>query len=160
MFLDADVVLQDNFLEKALKEFERRNLDVAGIPLDPQTSKKMIKFFFDYFYNYPIKRLEKFVPCGSMCFLIKKKLHQKIKGFNEEVKINEDYDYIRRAAKNGRYGSLRKTKISVSLRRFYKDGWVKVILKYLLAELHYYFLGPVKSDVFYYKFGHYKSKGS
>jgi len=26
------------------------------------------------------------------------------------------------------------------------------------AELHYHFLGPIKSDIFNYKFAHYKSK--
>jgi glycosyltransferase involved in cell wall biosynthesis len=158
LFLDADVILPENFLEKAVREFERRNLYVASIQLDPQTSKRIIKFFFNRFYNYPVKKLERFLPYGAMGYLIKKELHQKIKGFDEKIKLCEDHDYVRRAAKLGKFGVLKGVKISISLRRFYKDGWLKVILKYTSAELHYHFLGPIKSDIFHYKFAHYKSK--
>jgi len=156
LFLDADVILPEGFLEKAVKEFNKRNLDVASVLIDPQTQKKMIKFFFDYFYNYPIKKLEKFIPYGAMGYLTKKNIHQKIRGFDENIKIAEDHDYVRRAAKFGKFGVLKEVKISISLRRFYEDGWLKVILKYIFAELHYHFLGPVTSDIFSYKFGHYK----
>jgi len=160
LFLDADVILPEKFLEKAIREFEKRNLDVASIQLDPQTSKRIIKFFFERFYNYPVKKLERFLPYGAMGCLIKKELHQKIKGFDEKIKLCEDHDYVRRAAKFGKFGVLKGVEISISLRRFYKDGWLKVILKYIFAELHYHFLGPIKSDIFNYKFAHYKSKKS
>ena len=158
LFLDADVILPKKFFKKAISEYNKRKLDVASIPLDPQTSRKIIKFFFDRFYNYPIKKLERFLPYGAMAYLIKKELHQKIKGFDEKIKLAEDHDYVRRAAKLGKYGVLKNVKISISLRRFYKDGWFKVLLKYMSAELHYHFLGPIKSDIFNYKFGHYKEK--
>jgi glycosyltransferase involved in cell wall biosynthesis len=158
LFLDADVILSEKFFEKAIREFNRRNLEVASVQLDPQTSRKMIKFLFERFYNYPVKKLERFLPYGAMGYLIKKKLHQKIKGFDEKIKLCEDHDYVRRAAKFGKFGVLRGVKISISLRRFYKDGWLKVILKYMSAELHYHFLGPIKSDIFNYKFAHYKDK--
>lgn len=158
LFLDADVILPEKFLEKAIREFNRRNLEVASVQLDPQTSRKMIKFLFERFYNYPVKKLERFLPYGAMGYLIKKELHQKIKGFDEKIKLCEDHDYVRRAAKLGKFGVLKGVKISISLRRFYKDGWLKVLLKYMSAELHYHFLGPIKSDIFHYKFGHYKSK--
>jgi len=158
LFLDADVILPKKFLEEAIREFDKRNLDVASIQLDPQTSKRIIKFFFERFYNYPVKKLERFLPYGAMGYLIKKELHQKIKGFDEKIKLCEDHDYVRRAAKFGKFGVLKNVKISISLRRFYKDGWLKVILKYTSAELHYHFLGPIKSDIFNYKFGHYKGK--
>jgi len=158
LFLDADIILPKKFLEKAVREFDKRKLDVASAQLDPQTGRKMIKFLFERFYNYPIKKLERFLPYGSMGYLIKKELHQKIKGFDEKIKLAEDHDYVRRAAKIGKFGVLKEVKISISLRRFYKDGWMKVLLKYTSAELHYHFLGPVKSDIFDYKFGHYKEK--
>ena len=159
LFLDADVILPDMFLEKMVKEFERKNLNVASILIDPQTSKKKIKLFFDYFYNYPVKKLEKFFPYGMMAYLIEKNLHEKIKGFDERIKLAEDIDYLRRAAKFGKFGVLREVKVSFSLRRFYQDGWAKVILKYaILGQLHHHLLGPIKSDIFNYKFAHYKGK--
>ena len=156
LFLDADVVLPKNFLKKILTEFKKRKLDVAGATLNPQTQKKMIKFLFDFFYNIPIKKLERFLPFGAMGILAKKVIHQKIKGFDEKIKLCEDHDYVRRAAKIGKFGVLKSAKISVSLRRFYKEGWLKVILKYVFAEFYYHIFGPVKSDIFHYEFGHYK----
>lgn len=154
LFLDADVILPRDFLKRALREIQRRKLAVASPALEPRTEKKIIKFLFKYF-NAHIKRLEKFLPYGAMGIFIEKSIHQKIKGFDEKLKIAEDHDYIRRAAKIGKFGVLREVKISISLRRFNQDGWMKVLLIYLLAEIHYHLLGPVKSNIFNYKFGHY-----
>lgn len=155
LFLDADVILPENFLEKALTEVRERKLDIASPALEPQTEKKMIKFLVDYFYNIPIKKIEKIFPLGAMGILVKKALHQKIHGFNEKIKIAEDHDYVKRAAKIGNFGVLRKVKISISLRRFYQDGWLKTGIIYLLAGIYSNFGGGIKSDIFKYKFGHY-----
>jgi len=155
LFLDADVILTENFLEKAMAEVRERKLDIASPTLLPQTEKKMIKFLVDYFYNIPIKRIEKILPFGAMGILARKSIHNKIRGFNEKIKIAEDHDYVKRAAKSGNFGVLRKVKISISLRRFYQDGWLKTGIIYLLAGIHYNFWGGVKSDIFKYKFGHY-----
>ncbi len=155
LFLDADVILPKNFLEKLLTEAKKRKLDVASLMLEPQTEKKMIKFLIECFYNIPIKKIEKILPFGAMGILVKKAVHQTIGGFNERIKIAEDHDYVKRAAKVGNFGVLRDVRISISLRRFYQDGWLRTGIVYLLAGIYYNFGGTIKSDIFKYKFGHY-----
>ncbi|MCX6719717.1 MAG: hypothetical protein NTV36_01230, partial [Candidatus Staskawiczbacteria bacterium] len=55
-------------------------------------------------------------------------------------------------------GIIKSTEIFVSDRRFRTDGWVSVGIRYFLCELHLIFLGPVKSNIFNYKFDHYNNK--
>jgi len=43
----------------------------------------------------------------------------------------------------------------VSVRRLDKDGRLNISVKYLAVEAHLIFLGPIYSDVFNYKFGHF-----
>jgi len=79
-------------------------------------------------------------------------------GFDEEIRLGEDHDYVRRAKAIGKFGILRLGRVSSSVRRFEKDGWLRTYLKYLLAELYMILFGSVKSDVFKYRLGHYKEK--
>ena len=155
LFLDADVILPEKTFGKILEEFNRRKLDIATFCLLPSKKNKMSKFFFTFFYNLPITSLEKVLPHAAMGILIKKSLFEKLSGFDEKIKLAEDHDLARRAGKLGKYGILKSTKLFVSDRRFKKDGWLKTGSKYLFCEGYMIFIGPVKSDIFKYKFNHY-----
>ncbi len=156
LFLDADVFLpRKDFLSKTLNEFKERNLDMATFTLVPIRRKRGPKLFFDFFYNYPILFMENFLPHAAMGILIKKSFFDKLKGFDEEIKVSEDNDLARRLAKIGKFGILRSVKLFISDRRFRTDGWIKTALKDLAAECHTIFIGPIKSDILNYRFGHY-----
>ncbi len=157
LFLDADIVLPENFFGRTLGEFKTRNLDIGSFGLLPIKENKLYHFLFQYFYNLPIIMLEKILPHAAAGIMIKKEIFEKAKGFDEEIKIAEDHDLVRRGIKFGRYGILKSAKIFVSDRRFRQDGWLGTSLKYVFCEFHMIFLGPVKSDIFKYKFGHYKN---
>lgn len=158
LFLDADMTLPENFLEKVLKEFKERNLDIAGFLMDPLTRNNFLKFLFNLFYNWPVLALARVLAHAAQVILVKKNLHQKLKGFDETIKLAEDHDYAKRAKKIGKFGIIRTPRFFSSLRRFEKDGWVKTYLTYILCESHMIFLGPVKSEIFKYKFNHYEKK--
>jgi len=155
LFLDADAVLPEGFLVKTLKEFNKKKLNVASFRIIPIEEKALYHFALDAFYNFPILVLEKILPHGAMAILIERKLFEQLAGFDEDIKLAEDHDLIRRAAKISRYGIIKSVVAYVSIRRFKKDGWVRVYLKYFFCELHMIFLGPVKTDIFKYKFGIY-----
>lgn len=155
LFLDADVILPKGFLEKTIKEFNQRTLDIAAFSLIPISEKKGHKFLFNFFYNYPLSILEDKWAHGAMGILVKKWLHQKIGGFDERIKIAEDHHYVQRASRIGKFGMIKSAKIFVSLRRVRKDGWVRTGLKYSFAELHMKFRGPIRKEIFQYKFNHY-----
>lgn len=154
LFLDADVLLPEKFFEKALAEFKKRKLNIASFGLVP-IGGKFASLFFNIFYNFPILLLEKILPHASMGILVEKELFLKLKGFNESIKLAEDHELARRAKKLGKFGLIRSTELFVSIRRFEKDGWLLTALKYFLCELHMIFFGPVRTDIFNYKFGHY-----
>ena len=159
LFLDADIILPRGFLKKTLKEFKERNLDTASFFLVPITSNKPLKTLFSYTYRGWVASLEKPIPHGAMGILNKKSVHQKIGGYDESLKLCEDHDYVQRSAKIGKFGVIRGTRIFYSLRRFHQDGFVRTCLKYVGSEIHQIFIGPIKSDIFRYKFNHYSAKG-
>lgn len=154
-FLDADTILPDGFLRKAIGEFNRRKLDFASFCLKPRPYNKLSNFLLDTFYNKMIVQLEKTLPHGAVGIIAKKQLFEELRGYDESIKLAEDHDLARRAAKIGNVGIIRSTRILVSDRRWRQDGWLAVTVKYLLCEMHMVLIGPVKSDIFNYKFDHY-----
>jgi len=157
-FLDADTILPDNFLGESLKEFNSRNIDMASFCLNPVPNNKISMLLMNVFYNKMIIALEKILPHAAVGILIKKELFNQLNGYDEDIKLAEDHDLGRRAAKHSKFGIIRSAEILVSDRRFKKDGWANIGMKYFLCELHTIFIGPVKSDIFKYKFNHYKDE--
>ncbi|MFH1401657.1 MAG: glycosyltransferase [Parcubacteria group bacterium] len=154
LFVDADVVLSENFFSKALEEFKKRNLEAASFYL--QSNSKIHNFIFSILYNFPSKIGEKILPQAMSALMVEKRIHRKIGGFDEKIKIGEELDYVRRSKKYGNFGILKSVRIFISSRRFQKDGWISTWLKYFLCQTHMLFFGPVRSDIFGYKFNHYK----
>jgi len=161
LFCDADVVLPDNFLEKALLEFKVRNLEVASFGITPLPKKIITTAILNICYNYPVQLLEKILPHAATAILVKKDLFGKSGGFDEDIKLSEDHSLVRYVQRKfkAKVGIIKSVKILVSDRRFKTDGWLNIGLKYLLCELHLIFIGPVRSDIFNYKFNHYDKKG-
>jgi len=158
LFLDADVILPENSLEKFLKEFKEKNLDVASCLIKSQNKNLVSKIYYNILYNISILLLEKIRPSAMNFMLIKRELHQNIGGFEETIKFGEDVDYLIRASKIGKFSILKSARILSSTRRFEKEGWIKTGLKYVFMTFYLLIIGPVKSDIFKYKFGHYKSR--
>lgn len=158
LFLDADIILPEKFLKKILDEFQKNNLDITTCLLKFQNKSKFFNFLINFFYNWPILALEKIIPHGAQLILVKKEIHNNLIGFDEEIKFAEDHSYIRQKAKIGKFGILKSDKILISSRRFEKEGYIRVYLKYILAGLHLIFIGPIKSDIFKYHFNHLSNK--
>lgn len=157
LFLDADTILVENSLEKIIEEFKKRDLDIAGFLLRPINGKIFPRNLLNLFYNWPVLVFERFFPHTSQ-ILVKRNLFQKIGGFDEEIKFCEDHSFSRKAKKFGKFGLIKSRKISTSLRRFKKDGWIRTYLKYILADLYLVSIGDIKSDIFKYRFGHYDNE--
>lgn len=155
LFLDADVLLPDPwFLQMTVAEFEKRGLGAATCKIHPLSDKKIDKVFHEI-YNYFMHVTQEMVPhAPGFCIFVKKAVHDAIGGFDEEVTLAEDHDYVGRAGKASKFGLLKTYRIPVSVRRFDRDGRLNIAVKYLLCELHMRTRGSVKSDVFNYTFGH------
>jgi glycosyltransferase involved in cell wall biosynthesis len=158
LFLDAEALLPDEFLAKLLGEFEERGLDVASCPLVPIEEKWMPRlifprFFYNLLYNWPAQLLESAFPYASSLILVRKEIHTKLEGFDEKIKIAEDHDYARRAARVGRFGFLRSSRLPLFMRRCREEGIINTNLKYMVCNLFNVSLGEMKSDILRYDFG-------
>jgi len=154
LFLDADLILPNDFLDTLLKEFKEKNLDIASTDLVFLSDKKIYKiaaFLRNIYYRYT----QRILPHISQCILAKKDIHNKIGGFDEKIKLCEDFDYIKKIGKIAKFGHINKIKFYSSVRRFEEDGLIYTFLKLLLAHLYIALFGPVKSDIFRYRFSHY-----
>jgi len=150
LFLDADVKFDRNFLINGINEFEKREVDIAGIYIKPLSSNLIDSIFFGIF-NLWIATTQFFYPNASGGGIFCRKwLHEKAKGFDEAIKLSEDMDYVKRCSKHGKFRILKTAKAYVSVRRFEKEGRPKVGFKLLLSALHRIFLGEIRSDIFKY----------
>lgn len=158
LFLDADVILpNENFLGEAIKSFQGGGFGAATFPF--LYIGGGIDKFFSRFYNFWVVLTRSFLPHALGAFImVKKDIHQKINGFDESVIFCEDVHYVGKAGKVAKYGLLKIQPALISNRRFRQDGDIKSCIKYILAELHIIFLGPIRSDIFKYRFGHYKEE--
>lgn len=158
LFLDADVELYDPcFLEKAIAEMQERGLDIGTCDVYPISSRQ-IDHWLHRGYNMYAHLSGVFHPhAPGFCIFVRRELHEKIGGFDEEIVFCEDHDYAVRASKHGTFGFLHHA-VPVSVRRLDRDGRLTIIKKYVLGEFHLLFLGPIRGDKFHYTFGHEEKK--
>ena len=77
LFLDADTVLPDGFLEKLFKKFEDDYLDICTLMYKPIDSRKMIYKTLFEFANAYLRMMEYIKPQGGgACIFITKRLHK------------------------------------------------------------------------------------
>lgn len=157
LFLDADVILDDDFLERALIEFKYRNLDIATARMRPLSSRN-IDFLIRILSNTTLLVCQYFFPLAfGFCILCKKEVFDITKGFDSTIKLGEDSNFIKKAAKkNFKFRVLMRPKIPVSVRRLDRDGRLKTVIKYYTVVPHWILVGEVRDDRFKYRFGEYE----
>jgi len=133
-FLDADTNVPDDFVEKSIKEIKIRKLKTATVdnvpfyrPNEKGYSSRNIRLFdrmIYAFYNFGQRALNRlgFPIATGVCIISEKKLFEKIKGFDENLEVFEDAEYVKKASRYSRFGVLKSTKIFISTRRFDKKG--------------------------------------
>ncbi len=159
LFLDADVVLPaPDFLKKTLLEFNQNGFGIATCEFYPMSERTIDKLFYQA-ANIYLKKTHGLMPhIPGFCIFVRKDIHEKINGFNEDLKMAEDHDYAQRASKVTRFGFLKSYPIITSIRRFERDGRFNVVAKYALCEAHIFFKGHIKSNIFNYQFGYPKEE--
>lgn len=133
IFLDADVHIAPDFLEKNLQEMQLKQLQVAGCFALPDSDKWIDKCLLGTMNVLGIKLLEHTstpMAVGAAIFA-KRDLHQKIKGFDTRLHMGEDLEYVTRAKQYGSFGVLESRPVIFSMRRFKEEGRLEVITKTL-----------------------------
>ncbi|VVB78870.1 Glycosyltransferase AglI [uncultured archaeon] len=151
IFFDADVVLPKNFLEKNLSEFKKRKVDAATVTLVPN-SKRIVDKGFYVFYNNYLRMLEKISPYAvGGCIISTREIFDKINGFDETIKMAEDVDFVNRCSKNGgKFRILKSVPILYDVRRFDREGRVRMAVKYLYLGVYMILFGQTKKSPFKY----------
>ena len=152
MFVDSDVTFPENFLSEFLLAFKKRQADVAGCVLKIPSKKKTYRMY-EKIIKFYFQATAGFYPHASNCFLVKRWVHKNIGGFDEGIKLGEDFAYIRAAAKVGKFAFIPSLFFYVSARRA-QENMAKVIIQYSFAWPYMMVFGPVRSNIFKYKFGH------
>lgn len=155
LFLDSDVILTEDYLEDALNEFTRNDLDIGITQLVPLSDSKKDKLLHD-FANLFMRSVESIKPHGAGCYgiLTKKKLHEKVNGFDESFDFGEDSDYIERMGKISSFKVLREPKLLISTRRLEKEGLKSLALIYAKSTLYDFMGKKITAGELNYTFGH------
>lgn len=151
LFLDADTIyLPEFFFQKVFEEIKKRKLEIASFSIEPNGNwfdKLVYKI-----YNKWVVLTQNFLAHATNVIFVKKELFERLSGFDEEIKIGEDHEFVKRASKLSKFGFIElKPPILVSSRRFREKGRIKIYLKYLLAGICFYFFPSLlKKDIFKY----------
>ena len=156
LFVDADCLIPKNFLKSAMNEIETKNLDIAGCKVMPLSNKIVDNIAFSIYNLWIIATQFFYANASGHGIFCKKILHNKIKGFNENIKLSEDMDYCKRAGKKGKFRILNSVIIHTSARRFDNYGRFNTYLKLFLSAFYRLIFGEIKSNIFNYRFDYKK----
>jgi len=155
-FLDSDVRLEADFLEKAREEIESRFLDLATCEFIPLSDLLIDKVLHET-ANLYVKINQYSNPhAGGFCLMISRRLFRRVGGFDETLKLAEDHDLVKRAAQYRPLRVLGNVKVKISVRRFDSEGRIALSKKYLAVEAYRWFNGELKNQVVDYQFGNFQ----
>lgn len=123
LFLDADVSFDTNFLGNCYQSFVTQNLDIGCCYFDTYPLSLKMKMIYGLWNSSKYLRRKTKVPDGeSQCLWVKNSIFQDVGGFNENLKIAEDIDFIHRAVEKDCKFDVLNYKFTPSDRRYKKVG--------------------------------------
>ncbi|OYT42263.1 MAG: glycosyl transferase [Candidatus Aenigmarchaeota archaeon ex4484_224] len=142
VFVDADTRLNFDTISKLYEEFtqdkELVGLTSIVLPYPISISNLFLFSFYNVFVKTSILLKKPQIP-GLFC-AYRRDIFEKVNGFDESLKVLEDYDLSERISKYGKIKILENTFVYTSTRRIEKWGRLKSIGLYLyLYSL--YFIG-------------------
>ncbi|CRI64157.1 hypothetical protein THIOKS11760014 [Thiocapsa sp. KS1] len=153
-FFDADVLPPDDFLEKALGEMDAEGIRLATCWFEPDSNNPLDDLLFEL-ANYFVKLSLKTDPhAGGFAIFVDRELFDRVGGFDESLRLAEDHDFVKRAARHAPLHMLESTRIRMSVRRLEKDGRFSYSAKCIQVELYRLFKGEVTEDIVDYRFGY------
>jgi glycosyltransferase involved in cell wall biosynthesis len=155
LFFDADVKLEPSFISSIRRNLERDDIDVFtswNKPLSDRPGDHLAYYIFNIVY---LETHKYFKPGAVGTFIgFRRSAFEKLDGFDEDVILAEDFELVRRSHKEGfRYKLFRDPPIWTSVRRYDRDGRLKVLLRLMYAGMYMNFRGPIKKKVVDWELG-------
>lgn len=151
VFLDADTVLEPRFAEKISYTFLKNSIVICGPEIKTLEGNIIHSFLLKLFYivtSFLIKINR--TTLSTVCLTCKKENFFKVNGFNEHLISCEDLDLSFRLGRTGK-SKIIDSFCFCSLRRWEKEGNLKIFLEYTLSLFSFIFTR--KSEIKDYKFG-------
>lgn len=153
-FLDADVMPPPDFLEKALGEMAAEGIELATCWFEPDSGRPLDQLLFELANLYVKLSLKTDPHAGGFAIFVTHPLFDRVGGFDEGLRLAEDHDFVKRAARHAPLRMLQSTAIRMSVRRLERDGRFSYSAKCIQVELHRLFKGEVTDDIVDYRFGY------
>jgi GT2 family glycosyltransferase len=141
LFIDADTVALFNLITEIVKGFKKNVVGVTCpiLPLSPNAADFIIYWFLNQFMKASITTNKPQI-IGACC-AYKKEAFEKIGGFNEKLKVLEDFDLSERISQLGKINIVNSTFAMTSPRRIKKWGKTNAAIKYLKLYFNYLLTG-------------------
>ncbi len=147
LFLDADVVLPNDFLHNAFTEINTTKTLVAGTQIFAAEKNISFRLVYWTYSNTYYKIVRWFNPVIHGCSIfVTKTIHDKIGGFKEGIMF-EDFKYGSDAAAFSRPRLLKTTFVRTSARRFYNTT-PSSIWELVRGAAKSFFKSELKNDEF------------
>ncbi|MCG6896046.1 MAG: glycosyltransferase [Thiocapsa sp.] len=153
-FLDADVMPPPDFLAKALGEMTAEGIRLATCSFEPDSDRPLDQLLFELANLYVRLSLKSDPHAGGFAIFVDHTLFDRVGGFDEQLRLAEDHDFVKRAARYAPLHLLQSTSIRMSVRRLEKDGRFSYSAKCIQVELYRLFKGEITEDIVDYQFGY------
>jgi len=135
LFLDADVLMDNYYLEKSIQEIQELHAQIATSTLRP-IERSWYNILFIAICNIAIRFAQHIKPVGfGCCTFTTKEIHNAINGWDVAIGWGNDLNYVKRSSRHGNFKVL-STEVGYSMRRFEMFGTKTNIKNFLLAYLY------------------------
>ena len=150
LFLDADVAFAPGELDRLVVGAGRRRLDVATcryVPLSSRLDDRLIYAFYNAWAALTVR----IHPIASgFCILVRRPLYKRLGGFDESIRLANDFNFTQRAARRGRFGIVREARLLSDVRRLESEGRFGLLRKYVHGYVHRIVRGEMHRPPFEY----------
>ena len=155
VFIDSDATLPRHFIEKLRQTITKRRIDLGAFKQVMDTNNTGIRIGGGMMNGYVRLMSVTPWPIFFSCFFIRRKLFEKIGGFDKEIFVMEDYDLALRGRRaGGKFGIVRGTFFYSSPRRYEAADGGQSIRNGIYAELYRYTHGMrITKPLFTYEMG-------
>jgi len=157
VFLDADAQIPANFLSQIhnylIEEDPKCRFLTTWVKADSESSSEKTVTMFINMLLEMAKSMEKPTVLGFNMVVLRKDF-EKVKGFNEKIKIAEDFDLTKRLTDIGASWHLLKSpRLVMSLRRLRREGTLESVRKLVVGVSKFLLEGPITQEIFDYPMG-------
>lgn len=157
-FLDADVILPEDFIKNAVAEMEERKLDLATCEFLPDSNLPVDSAVYGLANLFVQMSIAVDPHAPGFCILVRKEVFEEIGGFDENLALAEDHNFVKRAAKEHSFGYLKNCSMTVSVRRLDKEGRLQYAWKCIQVEFYRMFKGDPTEEIVEYEFANFDEK--